>query len=72
MLTNAIYLLPFITMLACDSGTEVKIGTTNSPPSVTILSPGDGEAFDEDSIIHFQAKVSDSYDSPADLTDLLG
>ena len=68
MLKTAIHLFPFLTILACDSGTEVKIGTTNSPPSVTMLSPGDGESFNEDSIIHFHAKVSDSYDSPSELT----
>ena len=55
-------------LLACNTGTEVKIGTYNSPPSATILSPGDGEAFDEGTVIHFQAKVSDSYDSSPDLT----
>ena len=54
--------------MACDTGTEVKIGTTNTPPTVTIMSPGDGEQFDEYMIIHFQAKVSDSYDSPEELT----
>lgn len=49
-------------LFGCDTGTEVKIGTTNSPPTVVILSPGDGDAFDEGSVIHFQAKVTDSYD----------
>ena len=61
-------LIPLLTMMACSTGTEVKIGTTNSPPSVTIMSPGDGEMFDEYMVVHFQAKVSDSYDSPEDLT----
>jgi hypothetical protein len=64
---KSLVLLPILSF-GCDTGTEVKIGTTNSPPSVTILSPGDGESFDEDSIIHFQAIVSDSYDAPSDLT----
>ena len=61
----------FISLLltmSCDTGTEIKIGTTNSPPNVTILSPGEGEQFDEYMTIHFQAKVSDSYDSPDKLT----
>ena len=62
-----LFIIPLM-VLGCDTGTEVKIGTTNSPPSVTILSPGDGESFDEDSLIHFQAIVSDSYDSPTELT----
>lgn len=54
--------------MGCDTGTEVKIGTTNTPPTVTILSPGEGEQFDEYMTVHFQAKVSDSYDSPDELT----
>ena len=60
--------MPFLLTMACDTGTEVKIGTTNTPPTVTIMSPGEGEQFDEYMTIHFQAKVSDSYDSPEELT----
>ena len=30
--------------------------------------PGEGEQFDEYMTVHFQAKVSDSYDSPDELT----
>lgn len=52
----------------CDTGTEVTVGkTVNSPPSAVILSPGDGEIFEEDTVINFQAKVQDSFDPPTDL-----
>ena len=52
----------------CDTGTEVTVGkSVNSPPSAVILSPGDGETFDEDTVIHFQAKVQDSADAPNEL-----
>lgn len=52
----------------CDTGTEVTVGkTVNSPPSAVILSPGNGEIFEEDTVIHFQAKVQDSFDAPTDL-----
>ena len=72
MLTTSFSLFSFLSVVACNSGTEVKIGTTNSPPSVTILSPlpeeEDGTVvFDEYSVIHFHAQVYDSYDSPQDL-----
>ena len=68
MQKSSLLWMPFLLPMACDTGTEVKIGTTNTPPTVTIMSPGEGEQFDEYMIIHFQAKVSDSYDSPDELT----
>ena len=63
----SLLIIPIISF-GCTLDSEVKIGTTNTPPSVSILSPGDGESFDEGSLIHFQAVVNDSYDLPSELT----
>ena len=52
---------------ACVGGTEVKVGTYNSEPSATILYPGNDAQFNEGEVIEFEARVSDSYDSPEDL-----
>ena len=57
----------FLSLLACDTSTDIKIGTVNTPPSVTILSPGADDSFDEGEVVHFQAKIQDSYDAAPDL-----
>ena len=56
-----------LSLLACSTGTDVKISTVNSPPSVTLLSPGDGDSFDEGTVVYFQAKIQDSYEAAPDL-----
>ena len=66
-MTNMFSLSLSLSLLACSTGTDVKISTVNSPPSVTLLSPGDGDSFDEGNIVHFQAKIQDSYDPSPEL-----
>ena len=53
-------LLLVLNYFACTTGQDIKIGTVNSPPSATILSPADGEAFDESSTVTFEAMIGDS------------
>jgi hypothetical protein len=59
--------LLFLSLLACNTSTDVKIGTVNTPPSVTILSPGAEDSFNEGEVVHFQAKIQDSYDTSPEL-----
>ena len=59
--------LSFLFLMACDTSTDIKIGTVNTPPSVTILSPGTEASFDEGEVVNFQAKIQDSYDASPDL-----
>ena len=57
----------FLVLSACIGGTEVKVGSYNSEPSATILYPAGGAPFNEGEVIQFEAKISDSYDSPENL-----
>jgi len=55
-------------LLACNSGTEVKIASFNSPPVATIISPTNGDVFEEFESITFEAQIGDNYDEPPALT----
>ena len=59
-------LLP--SLIACNTGTDVKIATFNSPPTATIIAPTDGDSFEEEEAITFEAMIGDNYDDPPDLS----
>jgi hypothetical protein len=56
-----------LSLLACNTP-DVKIAQFNTPPSVTILSPVNGELFTLGETVAFEAIVEDQQDDSALLT----
>lgn len=59
-------LLP--SLVACNTGTDVKISNVNSPPTATIISPLNGASFEELEVVTFEAQIGDNYDEPPALS----
>ena len=53
-------------LISC--GTDNKVGSFNTAPSVSITSPPDGQVYDEGSSITFQAIADDDFDASPALT----
>ena len=49
-------------------GGDQKVGVFNTAPSASITSPPDGSAFDEGTVVTFEALVSDDFDALSELT----
>ncbi|MBM76475.1 MAG: hypothetical protein CMK59_13800 [Proteobacteria bacterium] len=60
-------LFPVILLFACNAP-DVKIAQFNTPPTVTILAPVDGEDFVLGETVTFEALVDDQQDEPTLLT----
>ena len=58
----------FPSLIACNTGTDVKISNFNSPPTATIIAPTDGDSFEELESITFEAQIGDNYDDPPNLS----
>ena len=60
--------LAFLALLSACSGSDNKVGSFNTAPSVSLTSPPDGSAYDEGSSITFQAIADDDFDASPALT----
>ena len=55
-------------LIACDTGNDVKIATFNFSPTATIIAPTNGEKPQEEEVkVTFEAMIGDNYDAPPDL-----